>query len=308
MNIKWMQDFLTLSEVLSPSRAAEMRHVTLPAFGRRIRSLEEWIGVPLIDRSGGRMKLTVAGEAFRDVARTAVNMIVRARNDLKQHAFESTPNLSIACEVALANSVVPEWIAKLKSSLGPMLLNLKSSDVSHDQNVLLDASVDFMLCFAHSDLDTPAAGTPPVRMIIGADKLIAVTAPDAKGKPRHAVIHGGCTPHITYSSDYVLGRILRSAYPHPERLNALVTVVCSDSAWSSYAMVLRGLGVAWLPESLVRDDLENGRLLRADCPELDIPIELRLYRSASNHRKLVDDAWEVFRLRSALPAASACTA
>jgi LysR family transcriptional regulator, hypochlorite-specific transcription factor HypT len=291
MNIKWMQDFLTLSEVLSPSRAAEMRHVTLPAFGRRIRSLEDWIGVPLIDRSGSRLKLTVAGEAFRDVARTAVNMIVRARNDLKQYANETTPNLTFASEIALANSVLPEWIAKLKASLGPMLLHLKSTDVGQDNNVLLDASVDFNLCFAHPQIDTPSSTSSPLYLVVGNDKLIAVTAPGVKGQPRHAVVHGGCTPHISYSSEYVLGRILRSAYQHPERLNALVTVVCSDSAWSSYAMVLKGLGVAWLPESLVRNDLESGRLMRSDHPDLDIPIEIRLYRSASNKRKLVEDVW-----------------
>lgn len=291
MNIKWMQDFLTLSEVLSPSRAAEMRHVTLPAFGRRIRSLEDWVGVPLIDRSSNRLKLTVAGEAFRDVARTAVNMIVRARNDLKQYAHETTPNLTFASEIALANSVLPEWISKLKASLGPMLIHLKSTDVGQEQNVLLDASIDFNLCFAHPQIETPSSTSQPLYLVVGKDKLLAVTAPGIKGQPKHIVVHGGCTPHITYSSEYVLGRILRSAYQHPERLNALVTVVSSDSAWSSYAMVLQGHGVTWLPESLVREDLENGRLMRADCPELDIPIEIRLYRSASNKRKLVEDVW-----------------
>ena len=40
MHIKWLEDFITLAQTRSFSRAAELRHVTHPAFGRRIRALE----------------------------------------------------------------------------------------------------------------------------------------------------------------------------------------------------------------------------------------------------------------------------
>ena len=40
MQIKWLEDFLMLAQERSFTRAAELRHVTHPAFGRRIRALE----------------------------------------------------------------------------------------------------------------------------------------------------------------------------------------------------------------------------------------------------------------------------
>ena len=64
MHIKWLEDFITLAQTRSFSRAAELRHVTHPAFGRRIRALEAWAGTPLVERGGSPVRPTPAGETF----------------------------------------------------------------------------------------------------------------------------------------------------------------------------------------------------------------------------------------------------
>ncbi|MCT6920371.1 MAG: LysR family transcriptional regulator, partial [Bifidobacteriales bacterium] len=45
MLVVWLKDFLELARTRSFTKAAENRHVTHPAFGRRIKLLEEWAGV-----------------------------------------------------------------------------------------------------------------------------------------------------------------------------------------------------------------------------------------------------------------------
>ena len=52
MDLDWVRDFLALAEHRTFSRAAEARNVTQPAFSRRIRALEEWVGTPLFLRDG----------------------------------------------------------------------------------------------------------------------------------------------------------------------------------------------------------------------------------------------------------------
>ena len=47
METKWLEDFISLSETRSFSRSAQLRHVTQPAFSRRIQSLESWAGTDL---------------------------------------------------------------------------------------------------------------------------------------------------------------------------------------------------------------------------------------------------------------------
>ena len=51
MNLTWLEDFLALAASGNFSRAAEERHMTQPAFSRRVRALEEWLGAELFDRS-----------------------------------------------------------------------------------------------------------------------------------------------------------------------------------------------------------------------------------------------------------------
>ncbi|MCL5425335.1 MAG: LysR family transcriptional regulator, partial [Gammaproteobacteria bacterium] len=51
MELVWLEDFIALAEHGSFVRAAEARHITQPAFSRRIRSLEQWMGVSLFVRT-----------------------------------------------------------------------------------------------------------------------------------------------------------------------------------------------------------------------------------------------------------------
>ena len=62
MNLTWLDDFLALAASGNFSRAADERHMTQPAFSRRIRALEEWLGAELFDRSSQPAKLTPTGE------------------------------------------------------------------------------------------------------------------------------------------------------------------------------------------------------------------------------------------------------
>lgn len=51
VELVWLEDFVALAESGNFSRAAELRATAQPAFSRHIRSLEEWLGVTLVDRS-----------------------------------------------------------------------------------------------------------------------------------------------------------------------------------------------------------------------------------------------------------------
>jgi DNA-binding transcriptional LysR family regulator len=66
METKWLEDFVSLAETRSFSRSAQLRHVTQPAFSRRIQSLEAWAGTDLVDRSSYPTRLTPAGETLYD--------------------------------------------------------------------------------------------------------------------------------------------------------------------------------------------------------------------------------------------------
>ncbi|WFN95937.1 LysR family transcriptional regulator [Edwardsiella ictaluri] len=69
MDVKWLEDFISLQRLGNFSAAARARNVTQPAFSRRIRALEMWLGVPLFDRSSNPILLTPYGERFLPLRR-----------------------------------------------------------------------------------------------------------------------------------------------------------------------------------------------------------------------------------------------
>jgi DNA-binding transcriptional LysR family regulator len=83
METKWIKDFLCLAEKRSFSQAAEARHVSQPALSRRIRALEEWVGVELVDRSCQPLRLTTAGLVFFERAQLLLNLTLDTRSLLQ---------------------------------------------------------------------------------------------------------------------------------------------------------------------------------------------------------------------------------
>ena len=92
MDQKLLEDFLSLCRHRSFSHAAQERNVTQPAFSRRIRALEEWLGVVLFDRTALPVRLTAQGEQFLPVARDIVARMLRNLKEIHRTA-EDWPRL-----------------------------------------------------------------------------------------------------------------------------------------------------------------------------------------------------------------------
>jgi DNA-binding transcriptional LysR family regulator len=64
MNFKHLQTFATICECGTVSRAATQLRITQPALSRRIKALQEELGLTLFDNLGRRLALTSEGEEF----------------------------------------------------------------------------------------------------------------------------------------------------------------------------------------------------------------------------------------------------
>lgn len=104
MDIRWLQDFLTVAETGNFTRAAEKRNTSQPAFSRRIQSLESWLGVELIDRSAFPTRLTAAGEHFRDSAADALQQLLDARSELGGRTGIGSAHVRLGLPYALGTS------------------------------------------------------------------------------------------------------------------------------------------------------------------------------------------------------------
>ena len=96
MNLVWLEDFVTLASTGSFSRAAEERHMTQPAFSRRVRALEDWLGVVLVDRTTHPATLTEAGEWFRSVAQDLLARVEQIPDEARAMVDATSATLRIA--------------------------------------------------------------------------------------------------------------------------------------------------------------------------------------------------------------------
>src|SRR5690349_7951626 len=106
---KWLEDFISLAETRSFSRSAQLRHITQPAFSRRIQSLEAWAGIDLVDRSSYPTRLTPAGETLHAQALEIIASLQATRNMLRGHAAARSDVIDFAVPHALAFTFFPHW-------------------------------------------------------------------------------------------------------------------------------------------------------------------------------------------------------
>lgn len=79
VELRHIRYFLAVVEESHFTRAAERLHVSQPTLSQQIRELEAELGAPLFDRIGKRVRLTAAGEIFREHAQRAAKEIEEAR-------------------------------------------------------------------------------------------------------------------------------------------------------------------------------------------------------------------------------------
>ncbi|RYF82841.1 MAG: LysR family transcriptional regulator [Comamonadaceae bacterium] len=298
MNFVWLDDFLALAETGNFSRAAQARHVTQPAFSRRVRALEEWLGVPLFDRSEQPARLTVAGEWFRDVAQEVLARVDRIPGEAREVAEAHSATLRVAATHALSLTFLPRWLRALEShtALGPVLL---MSDMLQQCEALMhQRKVEFVLSHAHPL--TPGVLDDGERFVsrqVGSDLLVPVSAPGPQGGALHALDARRAStakpvPVLHYSSDSGMGRITRAVFGG--RLAALRTQVVFTAHLASVlrTQALDGRGVAWLPQTLIEDDLQAGRLCLASTDaRWHAPTQIRLYRPAEPLGQAAEALW-----------------
>jgi DNA-binding transcriptional LysR family regulator len=79
MDVRQLRYLVLLSEELNFTRAAARANVAQPALSRQVRRLEAELGVPLVDRTSRRVRMTTHGTALVDRARRVLAEVEEAR-------------------------------------------------------------------------------------------------------------------------------------------------------------------------------------------------------------------------------------
>jgi DNA-binding transcriptional LysR family regulator len=144
METKWLEDFVSLAETRSFSRSAQLRHVTQPAFSRRIQALEAWAGTDLVDRSSYPTRLTAAGNTLYDQALEVLQALQNTRAMLRAHTSAGTDMVEFAVPHTLAFTFFPAWVSSLREDFGPLKSRLIALNVHDAVMRLVEGGCDLL--------------------------------------------------------------------------------------------------------------------------------------------------------------------
>jgi LysR family transcriptional regulator, hypochlorite-specific transcription factor HypT len=292
MDIKWLDDFLSLAQTRNFSRSAEDRCVTQSALSRRIQSLEAWVGADLVDRSTYPLVLTPAGKMFSAAASEAMRLLNDARAVLRVQET-SDQVLRVSAGHALSLNFFPAWLTGVQARVGPLRARILPTNVHDSVLSLIEGNCDLLLCYHHADLPIELdAGRFEYRHL-GDEVVLPVCIPNRAGSPAYGLPGSKAQPlpHLAYTATSYFGRVVQRIAARVDHGACLQNCYESDMAELLKTMALAGQGLAWLPESSIARELAEGKLVRAGSEQWSMKLEIRLFRAIGHRKPMLDALW-----------------
>jgi len=289
METKWLEDFVSLAETRSFSRSAQLRHVTQPAFSRRIQSLEAWAGTDLVDRSSYPTRLTPAGETLYDQSLEVLQSLQSTRAMLRGHASAGQDFIEFAVPHTLAFGFFPAWVSSMQQSFGGFKSRLIALNVHDAVMRLVEGSCDLLIAYHHPSQPFQFDSARYEMVSLGEEVVAPYARADADGHPLFQLPgkQSAPLPYLGYAPGAYLGLMVELMLKEAGTAMHLERVYETDMAEGLKAMALEGHGLAFLPQGAIRKELRSKKLVSAQAPHmppLQVKLEIRAYRERTNGR------------------------
>ena len=295
MDLEWFKNLTSLARTGSFSRAAEADHISQSAFSRRIKALEGWVGTSLVDRSSYPVKLTEAGRQILEAGGQAINRLETERAHIRESLEQPDKYVvSFGTQHSIGWRFFPAWLQSFEKEFGPIISRLRADNLPNCLADLHRGEVDFVISYESAHARSVEETTETVSLVIGEDQFIPVCMPGADGLPLFPVDGDRplSIPYLRFGPSAPIGRHIDPILAASD-LSVRLTSVYENSMVGALRIRARdGLGVAWLPRSLVQSDIDAGLLTIAGSEPLWIDVEVQLHRLRRNQNDLILRIWD----------------
>lgn len=183
MNVNYFETFVTVVEKGSFSEAARTLKMSQPAISFQIQALEKHFGEPLLDRSGGRVRLTAAGKVLLEHARKMVALNARLERAIDQLRTGLRGELTIEASTIPGEYIVPPIIGRFKAMYPRVKVTLNIGDTSRTIDAVSRHTADLGFVGA-----PPPARLKHIKAVpVASDKLVLLTPKDHPWGTRRSV-------------------------------------------------------------------------------------------------------------------------
>lgn len=266
MEITWLKTFIDAAETLNFRKTAERLLMSQPNVTVHIRLLEDSLGVPLFKRTKNRVTLTDAGKQFKEDAEKILMQVNESVEHL--HAFVQGYRKTwvLAISPLMAETILPYILKSFTRDHPDIELVIRVEESERIEELVESGEVSAGI-----------SALPPVRRnilheTVYEDPILFILPRDAYDDETGPAV----------SVESVLGSSYLYTHHHPLfweellvklriRIPKLRTMKVTQ-AYIAKRFIQEGLGVSFLPKSMVRRELIEGRLMDAHFDLFPLPI------------------------------------
>jgi len=286
VTLRQLRVFSAVARHLSFGKAAEELHLTPPAISMQIKELEAQVGLPLFDRSGRTVVLTVTGEYLLVYVRKILATLKDAEDAVARLSGLQTGRLTIGM-VSTAKYFVPRLMARFRAEHPGIEVRLAIGGNREQLVTLLQAN----------EVDLAIMGRPPRELATRAEPF-AVHPHVIVTPPNHPLMKVGHAPAAALADYEFLireeGSGTRAAMEKffaDHRLAPRVAMEMTSNETIKQA-VMAGMGISFLSLHTIGLELKAGLIAVPDIEGL--PLAKRWY-IVNTLAKPLSPAAEAFR-------------
>jgi len=253
-----LQHLITFCRVVETggfSKAGELVGLSQPAVTRQVAALEAELGTPLLDRSTRQFRLTPAGELVYQRARRIAAMVTELKGEVEDLIQRGQGRVTIGAVTTVGLNLLPPVLREFTKRYPQVRVLVKAGRTADTLERVLSGELD--MAIMTSPVSHPRLECIPLQR----DPVVLVCSPEVKKR----------LPDPLPLDQ--LSQVEMISFQAPSRFRTFVDSVLEqygvypnvtmefDSHEAVRLMVELGFGVAMVPRSAVRQDLETGRLV-----------------------------------------------
>ncbi|OXM86224.1 LysR family transcriptional regulator [Paenibacillus rigui] len=260
MNIDNIEAFVYVIHFSSFNKAADALFLSQPSISARIQSLERDLDAKLFDREGRHFSLTEKGKQFLPYAQQILQSYKNGRQQLQQ-MHTQLHELRIGCTVSVSNYMIPEILPVFKQKYPDIKIKLITASTEAILEKVLHKEVDLGLVryITHPHIDSVKFYEDPIRLFVHQDHPFI-------GKEDTTIEDVGSQPLVFFecgSLDWMKIHRLFETLDHPPHIEFHM-----DNLESAKKLVLKGMGISFLPELCVHQEVREKKLFPVEVPSL----------------------------------------
>jgi DNA-binding transcriptional LysR family regulator len=170
MELRQLRYFLALARTQNFTRAAAEMHIAQPPLSRQISQLEEELGTLLVDREARPLRLTLAGELFRDSAEEVLGRIDRMKADARRLGQSGQRTFRMGVEAFAVYGRFPQFIRRLRAASPQLRIEIRELAARSQPAAIKAGEIDAGV--AHLRVSDPA-----LEQVVVREEPLAVALP-----------------------------------------------------------------------------------------------------------------------------------